>query len=56
MNEPTFICADCKIPVFDVLGQVRERCLTCQWVAEIEDPVEREKVHEFLAEINDVNA
>jgi hypothetical protein len=49
-DEPTFVCKDCGCDVYDALGQVRERCLTCQWLADIPDPVEREKLREVLGE------
>jgi hypothetical protein len=47
-DEPTFICVDCGCPVYDALGQVRKRCLTCQWLAEISDPVDREALRKLL--------
>lgn len=34
MEAPTYICKDCGIAVYDALGVVRKRCLTCQWIAE----------------------
>jgi hypothetical protein len=40
-GNPTFVCRDCGMPVFDALGEVRERCHPCQWVANISDPAER---------------
>ena len=49
--KPTFICADCEVGVFDFTGQVRERCLTCQWIADIEDPVERETLRRLYQEL-----
>jgi hypothetical protein len=52
-DEPTYVCIDCGCAVYDALGEVRERCLTCQWLFEIKDPVEREKVRKFLERTND---
>ena len=48
LHAPNLICADCKAPVFDALRQVRERCLTCQWIADFPDPTEREKLRDFF--------
>jgi hypothetical protein len=48
---PTFVCIDCKAKVYDALDQVRERCLTCQWLADIEDPVERETLRRWYREL-----
>jgi hypothetical protein len=45
---PTFVCKDCGVPVFDALGEVRERCHPCQWVANISDPTERVAVRTWL--------
>jgi hypothetical protein len=33
-DRPTFVCKDCGWSVYDALGEVRERCLECQWIAE----------------------
>lgn len=49
-GEPTFVCKDCGTAVFDALGEVRERCLTCQWIAAIPNEDEREKVRAWLME------
>jgi hypothetical protein len=49
-DDPTFICKDCGVPVFDALGQVRERCMTCQWIANVPDPVEREEIRAWLGD------
>jgi hypothetical protein len=48
---PTFVCADCRAAVFDALGQVRERCLTCQWIADIPDEAERKTLRRWYQEI-----
>lgn len=51
MAHPTFTCKDCGCSVYDALGCVRERCRPCQWVADIPDPVERQKIKEWLTEL-----
>lgn len=52
MNEqPTFVCQDCGAPVFDALGEVRERCFPCQWLANLPDSVERAKIRAWLMEV-----
>jgi hypothetical protein len=51
MGEPTFICIDCGVPVYDALGEVRERCFPCQWVANLPDTVDRRKIKTWLIEI-----
>jgi hypothetical protein len=48
MEEPTFICKDCGANVYDALGEVRERCRTCQWIADITDEQDREKLRQWL--------
>jgi hypothetical protein len=48
MEKPTFICKDCKSDVYDALGIVRERCLTCQWVADIKDKKDQKKLRQLL--------
>jgi hypothetical protein len=50
MSEPTFVCKDCGAAVFDALGQVRERCYPCQWVANIPDVTERAEIRAWLIE------
>lgn len=50
-DNPTFTCADCGVAVYDAMGHVRERCWPCQWVRNIEDPVERAKVRQWLVEL-----
>lgn len=47
-DEPTYVCRDCGAGVFDALGAVRERCLTCQWLANIPDAEDRERLRDFL--------
>lgn len=47
MNDPTFVCKDCGVNVYDALGEVRERCLMCQWIEDIEPP-DREELIEWL--------
>ena len=49
-EKPTFVCKDCDADVYDALGEVRERCLTCGWIANLPDPVEREEVRAWLIE------
>jgi hypothetical protein len=47
-DKPTFICKDCHSPVYDALGIVRDRCLTCQWVSDIKDKRAQKKLRDFL--------
>jgi hypothetical protein len=51
LDGPTFICSDCRAAVFDALGEVRERCHPCQWVANIHDPKERAEIRAWLIEV-----
>jgi hypothetical protein len=48
---PTFVCKDCGAAVFDALGETRERCYPCQWVADIPDPTERAAIRAWLIEV-----
>jgi hypothetical protein len=50
MDEPTFVCIDCgyDVYVFGYCPPGQTRCATCQWLADIEDPIEREKLRAFL--------
>lgn len=50
IEPPTYVCQDCGAHVYDALGEVCARCLTCQWLAEIDDPLERERLRKFLDE------
>ena len=49
---PTFICEDCGAVVFDALGEVRKRCLTCEWIAGIPDSAERETLRAWFDEMD----
>ena len=46
-----FICRDCDAAVFN-FGRdwcpVSRRCETCAWIADIEDPDEREQVRQLI--------
>jgi hypothetical protein len=53
---PTFVCQDCGADVYDMLDQVRERCHVCQWVADLPDPVERERALQWLIEVGIIDA
>jgi hypothetical protein len=55
MEEPTFVCKDCGTAVYDALGDVRERCYPCQWVANIPDDAERTKIREWLIEVGAID-
>ena len=49
-----FECSDCKIWVIafgSYFVKLPPRCGTCQWVADIEDPVAREQVRKHLADL-----
>jgi hypothetical protein len=48
MDEPTYICTDCSSEVYDALGIVRKRCLTCQWIADQDDPNDKEELRDWL--------
>jgi hypothetical protein len=48
MSDPTYTCKDCGCDVYSALGEVRERCLTCQWLADLSDPLERELLRAML--------
>lgn len=50
-RDPTFVCKDCGVAVYDALGEVRERCCPCRWVADIADENERARVREWLIEV-----
>jgi hypothetical protein len=54
--DPTFVCRDCGVPVFDALGEVRERCHSCQWVADIPDPEERAGIRTWLESVGAIDA
>lgn len=47
-DEPTFVCVDCKMPVYDALGQVRPRCQVCQWIAELDSEEDRERLRAWF--------
>lgn len=51
MTDATFVCRDCGCAVYDVLGEVRERCWPCQWVHNIPDSDERDKLRQWLIEL-----
>jgi hypothetical protein len=55
MEAPTFVCKDCGDEVYDALGEVRERCHTCQWIAGIPNDKERERVCAWLIEVGAIN-
>lgn len=46
-----FGCLDCGWHVVDVAGirVPRDRCLTCEWLAEIPEVADREALRAFLA-------
>jgi hypothetical protein len=46
--KPTFVCKDCGCDVYDALGEIRERCHTCTWIAEIPDEEDREKIRRLM--------
>lgn len=50
-DNPTFVCIDCHTAVYDALGHVRERCWPCQWVHNIEDIGERQRVRAWLIDL-----
>jgi len=49
-----FNCMDCGIHVY-ALGywQGNPRCAQCIWLSGIKDPVERERLRQFLKDIDD---
>lgn len=52
MSEPReFICRDCGIHVLTYVHPAandQDYCAECIWLRSIDDPVEREKLREFL--------
>ena len=54
-DEPTFVCRDCGAAVYDALGQARERCYPCQWVAAIPDEADRKKIRKWLIEVGAID-
>jgi hypothetical protein len=56
MSTPTFVCKDCGVGVYDTLGvgEGRDRCLPCQWVAAIVDPAERAAIRQWLIEVGSI--
>lgn len=49
-DESNFVCADCGAHVF-VFGYCppgATRCASCQWLADIADPIEREKLRKVI--------
>jgi hypothetical protein len=55
-EPPTFVCKDCGVDVYDALGEVRERCHPCQWVAAIPDEAERAETRAWLIEIGAITS
>ena len=55
MSEPTFVCKDCGAAVYDALDQARERCLTCQWLADLTNEAERAEVRMRLIEVGAID-
>jgi hypothetical protein len=55
-DAPTFVCKDCGVAVFDALGEKRERCYPCQWVAAIPDLAERAAVRAWLESVGAIDA
>ncbi len=46
-----FVCRDCKAAVFSyrcVPGAKVSRCVTCEWIAALADPLERAYLHDLL--------
>jgi hypothetical protein len=51
-----FDCGDCGVHVYEFGREAPPappRCAVCQWLADIADPVEREKLRVFLAQRED---
>ena len=44
---PTYVCKDCGAQVYDALGIVRERCLTCAWISDAPEK-DRARLRKFL--------
>jgi hypothetical protein len=51
-DRPTFVCVDCgyDVYVFGVCPPGLTRCTTCQWIADLPDADDRERVRAFLKE------
>ena len=47
-----FTCRDCGISVYRYVPAANDDdlCIECTWLADIEDPDEREKLRQWLAE------
>jgi len=54
-DDPSFVCKDCGASVYDALGEDRERCHPCQWVADIPDEAERAKILAWLIEVGAID-
>ena len=54
-DAPTFVCKDCGVAVFDALGEKRERCYPCQWVAAIPDLAERAAIRAWLQSVGAID-
>jgi hypothetical protein len=54
-NPPTFVCKDCGAEVYDALGEARERCYPCQWVANVPEEAAREQIRAWLIEVGAID-
>jgi hypothetical protein len=54
-SKPDFVCIDCDYDVYSFPHMPPPdppRCVTCQWIARIEDPVERETLRRWYRELD----
>lgn len=50
-----FVCEDCGAEIFSISPIANDDspvCCVCEWLRAVEDPVERQKLREFLARVS----
>jgi hypothetical protein len=49
-KRKVFICEDCGVQVYNAIEVMHRcgKCLTCQWLADLPDPLERELLRAML--------
>jgi hypothetical protein len=55
-SKPDFVCIDCGHDVYVYPARPlpdAKRCLTCQWLANIKDPAERETLRRWYRELGE---
>ena len=54
-DRPSFVCMDCAYDVFQFPATPLRnlpRCATCQWLADMPDAVNRERVRQWLNDLD----